>query len=587
MDIRGNWLRDAWVGLAYFALASISIYTTRFDGGLAHLWVGAAFLITVLGRRPRRKWASAIAWSAAGSILATGIVGAGWVMALPFALANMAEALVAALVLRSARSALLPLGSPRWFFNLVVAAGVLGPLAMVAFAALPLMLYNGQDFAETALRVMTGHGLSNLIFIPIFKLFATSNSGLWKGRSQRKSGILVPTLFAFQLVVTLAVFVQEGLPLLFLPLLPVIAIVFRGSSRWSAYSLLLLAVISSSATLLGNGPIHLEGLEFGHKVQLLEVYLLAAVLTIVPIAAQIRRTDWLSGRVRDSEARYRMLADHSGDVIMHSDELGIVRFVSPSIERVGGYRPADLIGSDSMEIIHPDFHDLVRDHYAFALSGQGQDSRFEYKARRSDGRWCWFESECRGLTDPGGPRGVVSIIRDISERKEREQLLAIAAMTDSLTGLPNRRAFREAAAGIIADRRVRDASIAILDLDHFKRVNDTYGHEAGDEVLQSFAAIAQSLRRDDDLIARMGGEEFVLLLPHTVEGDAIKLCERIRKELAGTVCLTSAGPISITVSGGVAALGPDGLDAALKRADIALYKAKNQGRDRLIRSVAA
>lgn len=586
MDDLRHWIRDAWIGLAYFALATAAILTSRFDGGLAYLWVANAMLITVLGQRPRHAWTPAIAWGAIGSLFATGLWGIGWAVAPALALANMAEAWLAAYLLLRGRAGLLPLGSPKWFAKLIVAAGIAGPLAMGVAAAVPLQLAVGHDPIDTMIRVILGHGLSNLIIIPIFQLFATADSGLWRRQQKRMPGPVVRMLFAVQLVVTIAVFSQQHLPLLFLTLLPVIAIVFRGASRCSAISLLLLAGISCGATLMGRGPMNLDGLHPGEQVLLLEVFLLAAVLTIVPIAVQIRRNSWLAERVVDSEARYRMLADHSGDIIMHSDERGILRFVSPSIERVGGYLPEDLVGRPTAEIIHPDFHALVHEHYTFAMRGEGRDTRFEYRARRGDGRWGWFESECRGLSDRDGPRGAVSIIRDISERKEREEQLALAAMTDPLTGLPNRRAFRESTAALDQDRRSQPACIALLDIDHFKSVNDRFGHDVGDEVLQSFALTALQQLREGDTIARYGGEEFAVLFRDIDEGGAIALCDRLRVAVATSVCLTSKGPVRFTISGGVAALGAGGLDAALTRADTALYEAKSQGRDRLLRAAA-
>ena len=585
MESKRIWLADAAIGGAYGVLAAVSILATRFDGGLAYLWIANAFLVTVLLRRPRCSWTAPIAWSAIGSGLATSVVGVGWAMAPALAIANMAEALVAAYLLRRTHSALLPLGSLKWNATLVGAAGVAGPLAMGLIAMLPMWLHNGQPPMETLFRVVAGHGLSNLTFIPILKLFATAKSGPWNVTSERRPDLMLRMLCILFGVATVAVFSQDRLPLLFLPILPLVGIVFRGGSRCTAMALLMLVIIGSTATLLGFGPAHLPVIGPGHRMQLAQFYFVATVLTIVPVAAQLRREDWLTRRVRESEARYRMFADHSGDVIMHTDELGEVRFVSPSIERVGGYDARDLIGRDCMHMIHPDFHERVLQHHEYALSANHNETRFEYRARRKDGRWGWFESECRGLVEPNGERGVISMIRDISERKEREEQLALAAMTDSLTGLPNRRAFREAVAQMPVKESTA-ATIALLDIDHFKAVNDRFGHDAGDEVLQAFAITAQHLLRDGDLIARLGGEEFALLLPDTDETRAIKLCERLRAAVADSVCVTAAGPVRITISGGVAALGKRGIDAALKRADTALYEAKNQGRDRLMRAAA-
>lgn len=583
MESKRIWLADAAIGGVYCVLAAISILATRFDGGLAYLWIANAFLVTVLLRRPRSSWTGPVVWGAIGSGLATSVVGVGWVLAPALAVANVAEALVAAYILRRTHSALLPLGSLKWNTTLICAAGVAGPLAMGLIAMLPLWLNSGQPPMETLFRAIAGHGLSNLTFIPILKLFATAKSGPWKSTAERRPDFMLHMLCGLFVVATIAVFSQDSLPLLFLPILPLVGIVFRGGSRCIASALLMLVVIGSTATLLGFGPAHLPTIGLGQQMQFAQLYFVATVLTIVPIAAQLRREDWLSRRVRDSEARYRMFADHSGDVIMHTDALGAVRFVSPSIERVGGFAAGDLIGRNCLHMIHPDFHERVIEHHTFVQSAHHNETRFEYRARRKDGRWGWFESDCRGLVEPNGERGVISMIRDISERKEREEQLARAAMTNSLTGLPNRRAFREAVAQITANG-VNAASIALLDIDHFKSVNDRFGHDAGDEVLQAFAITAQHLLREGDMIARLGGEEFGLLLPDTNETGAIKLCERLRAAVADSVCVTAAGPVRITISGGVAAIGKRGIDAALKRADTALYQAKNQGRDRLMRA---
>ena len=171
------------------------------------------------------------------------------------------------------------------------------------------------------------------------------------------------------------------------------------------------------------------------------------------------------------------------------------------------------------------------------------------------------------------------------ERADRET--HELATTDPLTGVYNRRTFKELAEPLLSRaRRARTAvSLLLLDIDHFKSVNDTHGHLAGDEVLARFSALVRSCLRKEDLLARYGGEEFVVLLPGTAQADAAGLAERIRKQVESTRLHTGKDDVRVTVSVGVA--GEKGellpsLDGILGRADQALYAAKAQGRNRVM-----
>jgi diguanylate cyclase (GGDEF)-like protein/PAS domain S-box-containing protein len=255
--------------------------------------------------------------------------------------------------------------------------------------------------------------------------------------------------------------------------------------------------------------------------------------------------------------------------------------VTPSIRQLGGYEPEELIGRSANLLIAPADVAAVRQEHLATIADAGLTRSFDYRAIMRDGSERWFETHSRAIVDDEGRvDGVLSVIRDVSVRKATEAKLTAAALTDRLTGIPNRRAFC-AAAGMHLLPNLSIASIAIIDIDHFKQVNDSFGHDAGDEVLRCFSAIAQSMMRRGDMVARLGGEEFGLLLIDASSSDAIAICERLRQEVADAVTITAAGPIRITISGGVAELGAAGLDAALKIADEALYRAKSAGRDRM------
>ncbi|WP_373743484.1 GGDEF domain-containing protein, partial [Achromobacter insuavis] len=194
----------------------------------------------------------------------------------------------------------------------------------------------------------------------------------------------------------------------------------------------------------------------------------------------------------------------------------------------------------------------------------------------------------------------VAALRDAMLRSRalelgRERLieqLRVASDTDFLTGLPNRRAFVERAAGLLAQARRHGWAVALVvfDLDHFKHVNDLHGHPVGDAVLRATAELARSEVRDGELLARHGGEEFVILAADCRPDEAVRLAERLRAKLAGTTITPPDGPtLQLTASFGIACAEPRNLidlDGLFREADRALYAAKAEGRNRVCRNDA-
>ncbi len=186
----------------------------------------------------------------------------------------------------------------------------------------------------------------------------------------------------------------------------------------------------------------------------------------------------------------------------------------------------------------------------------------------------------------GGHYCLLTSFMDISEQKETESKLVNQASTDNLTGISNRRFFDEVAKKEVArSRRYKTPLSGIMfDIDWFKKVNDTYGHLAGDIVLKHLAEVAKSKLREMDFIARVGGEEFAVLLPETDIDDAIKVAERIRQSVEKSEVIFSDQVIKITISIGVSKLLPEDGKSFLtlfQRADEALYRAKQKGRNQV------
>ncbi|MHB1571561.1 MAG: sensor domain-containing diguanylate cyclase [Solirubrobacteraceae bacterium] len=219
---------------------------------------------------------------------------------------------------------------------------------------------------------------------------------------------------------------------------------------------------------------------------------------------------------------------------------------------------------------------------------RGGGGTFQITLARADGSRFDAEVTTRPARNPDGTvLGFVSTFRDVSARRRYEQELERLATTDPLTGLANHRAFHErlGSEAARAMRHGRPLSLAILDLDHFKLVNDRYGHPAGDEVLREIAARLLRLARAGELIARVGGEEFAWVLPDSDADGAVAAAERARAAIRGTP-VPPAG--TVTVSAGVCDLAhASDVTSLYRHADEALYLAKRGGRDRTIRHPAA
>jgi diguanylate cyclase (GGDEF)-like protein len=176
-------------------------------------------------------------------------------------------------------------------------------------------------------------------------------------------------------------------------------------------------------------------------------------------------------------------------------------------------------------------------------------------------------------------------VRDWKRSEERARDLQTLAAIDPLTGLYNRRQFETLARAELARcrRYLRPCSFLMIDIDHFKRVNDTFGHEMGDWVLKMVAKILATARRDADVVARFGGEEFVIMLPETTLEAATTVAERIRSMVFANALANGESKLSLTISVGVgeATASSPGIEAALRHADRALYEAKQTGRNRI------
>ncbi len=309
--------------------------------------------------------------------------------------------------------------------------------------------------------------------------------------------------------------------------------------------------------------------------------------------------------IKASEERYRSLSNFSNSVfenapysIIETDANGVIRAINVAAERLTGYSRTDLIGKVSLTALH-DPRELSRrtddgtprdvpDVEGFELlttkAVQGQVDEREWTYIRNDGSTLPVHVAVTAVQDGSGEiSGFVAIASDITERKQLMTYLNHMASHDQLTGLPGRTLLRERIADAIEKAMLhgRKVAVFVIDLDHFKRMNDSLGHRAGDEVIVGMAErMRQSLRRSDTL-GRLGGDEFVVVMPHIATLTDVERCAKRLVDRVSSTALVGDLEVNLTASVGVCVY-PDfaeDVDSLLERADAATYAAKENGRN--------
>ncbi|MGE4473283.1 MAG: diguanylate cyclase [Sulfuricurvum sp.] len=269
------------------------------------------------------------------------------------------------------------------------------------------------------------------------------------------------------------------------------------------------------------------------------------------------------------------------NIIFSSTDIdGKITEVSNAFCKISGYRKEQLIGKMHRIVRHPDMKASFFDKLWNTIT-RNETWHGEIKNRKKDGTFYWLETMIYPVYNADGERtGYTAISHDITDKKRVEEL----SMTDQLTQIHNRLYLTNSFVREIkrAKRYGFIFAVIMIDIDHFKEVNDTYGHDTGDFVLSAVAKILQSTIRETDILGRWGGEEFLILLPHTDIFEAEKLAEKLRQSVEG-YSFDTVGRKTCSFGVSVFNLEEDDCKETLKRADKALYSAKNSGRNRVER----
>jgi len=289
--------------------------------------------------------------------------------------------------------------------------------------------------------------------------------------------------------------------------------------------------------------------------------------------------------LRHAEEKFRSIFERAVEGIFQSSVDGVFREINPAMVRLFGYDSAEeMIGVGNLrETIMSD--ECERREYLELLRRDGFVSNFEYRARRKDGSVIWCSESSRLVQSTDGETELVEgVLEDISKRKRQEQELKHLATVDSLTGIPNRHLFFDRLEHALAAAKRYDVLAAVLfvDLNEFKKVNDTYGHSVGDELLRMVAKRLEGRIRESDTLARLGGDEFGVLLSNIDDESGAEVVAKSLIDVMNEPFEIESERILVGATVGISYYPTDGKDSVtlISRADAAMYGAKKRGGDR-------
>lgn len=278
-----------------------------------------------------------------------------------------------------------------------------------------------------------------------------------------------------------------------------------------------------------------------------------------------------------SHDHYRLLLLNSPDVVAHVAN-GAVAWVSPSVSSILGGDVGQWLHTTVTDLVHPDDRKVLAEMAQCVKLGDAAMGRVRVRTLEGDHRW--LEVHAQSYVDANGrPNGVLASCRPADDTVRAEAVLRRMATSDALTGLPNRREVQQR----LAHRAHEGVAVLFCDVDHFKAVNDTFGHAVGDAVLRVLSERLLTLVREGDVVARIGGDELLVLLEGVADlTEAMRLANEIGT-VASLPMVLMGRPVQVTLSIGVTMMSAgDCMESLLDRADRAMYRAKQFGRNRVV-----
>jgi diguanylate cyclase (GGDEF)-like protein len=588
--------------LAYGCMAVATIMLTSDGRAPATVWPCDAVILALLLSRARGDWPMLLLAGWLANLVGNG-VARGWNPGVVlFGAMDMGQTALAAQLLRSSLGLR---GRPqnedvladgRTIVRFLLVAGLVAPgLGAIAGGMISALTF-GEAPGATMLRWYSANALGFVIFTPFFKAVF---DGSYARALERQSGdalVRGAALFALHTLATVLAFGQSAVPLLFL-LFPTLLLLSFGLGRLATQAgVMLVAVIGAFAALHHSGPLALiqDYGPFGLTTQApafaalcFQIYLAVLLCTALPVASIVASRAEARKLLIAREELLRLVMARSPDAIIGLDGGGVCRWADGPLWDYIGQCSDDLIGQSLEALaIHAglDLGPLLGD------GERRQNGQRTVELRPTGRPHLTLEASLRVAPhDPGQTVGSVITLRDITVRKARELAISRRIETDDLTGVFNRAGFRRRLTRAIAaveNEPARPLTLALIDVDHFKAINDTHGHPAGDAALVEIARRLLHGTREDDMVGRLSGDEFAILLRCDL-ATARAICERIVRAIAAEPIVVIGSVVVLSsISCGLAQWRPGmSREALFDSADFALYEAKRSGRNG-VRAVA-
>jgi diguanylate cyclase (GGDEF)-like protein/PAS domain S-box-containing protein len=290
--------------------------------------------------------------------------------------------------------------------------------------------------------------------------------------------------------------------------------------------------------------------------------------------------------IQESKEKYRALIEQSNDWVWEVDINGSFTYVNPKVREIIGYEPEELLGKTTFDFMSTDeakrFYDLLSPYF----SKQRPFKRLEKKLMHKDGHEVILEVSGTPMFDSQGFfKGYLGVVEDVTQRRNQEKKIHHFAMHDYMTDLPNRRSLEEELTRITNQNSVKQkGALLMIDLDNFKLINDTLGHFAGDQLLKDLSNALAKIMRPRDMLARMGGDEFVVVLQNVSQKEAKKIVDRLFKSINEFQFNIKGYNLNLNCSIGITLIdGESSIEEILQKAYSALSQAKSEGKNRIIR----
>lgn len=573
--------------VGYLLTALLALYFTQGQDGIAAVWPPSGFFVAgLLYLEADRRKILTIAVLAA-SMAANLYSGVSPIISVAYSVANLIEGYLV-FYLMGARERRPRLSEPVTLLRFAGAALAGGAVSAVLAGILSLnfsFVFLGSWASTVALGM--------LLVTPLIFFLLEDPEGCPALLSFKSIWMLGVTVIA-----AVAGFGQATVPLVFVPVVAVSIATYLLALRGAALAILVIAAIGSFLTAMDHGPLPMFFSSTGEQVLFFQVYLVALLVSTLPLALILDQRERHLQELSNSNRLLRS-AEQAANVGHWNYRVADgITYWSEEARRIFHLDPAeDVDFLSALEVFAPEDRDRVM-QFTQQVFANGTPFSFEARIPSSDGRV--RHVECRGKVELDDDRQMTSVfgtVLDVSERAlavrlatksreraERETRKAKElAETDSLTGLPNRRKILDLLEQLTSDYDGScEMAVAMIDIDHFKSINDTYGHEIGDDVLRQIASVFRKLMREGDHVGRLGGEEFLVILPDTPLIEAVEVIENLC-ECISTHEWDALGMAKVTFSAGVSAYGAGKAVAdVLRSTDHALYAAKHEGRNRVV-----